>query len=88
MEVGCLRFCFSSNTIQQSATPYSTQQQTVEIEMPEPAKSFLRFGGGVVAVLGTSSLVFWELANKKRRPKHPMIISSLSKCRECSSHAK
>ena len=36
---------FSSNTIQQPATPYSTQQQTVEIEMPEPGKSFLRFGG-------------------------------------------
>jgi hypothetical protein len=36
---------FSSSTIQQSVTPYSTQQQTVEVEMPEPAKSFLRFGG-------------------------------------------
>jgi hypothetical protein len=51
---------FSSSTIQQSATPYSTQQQTVEIEMPEPAKSFLRFGGSAIAIFGTSSLVFWE----------------------------
>ncbi|BAY84380.1 hypothetical protein NIES267_38760 [Calothrix parasitica NIES-267] len=66
---------FSTNTIQQSATPYSTQQQAVEIEMPEPAKSFLRFGGGAVAVLGTSSLVFWELADKKRRPKHPLLLA-------------
>jgi hypothetical protein len=37
---------FSTNSIERSVTPYSTQQQTVEIEMPEPAKSFLRFGGG------------------------------------------
>ena len=43
--------------------------------MPEPAKSFLRFGGGAVAVLGTSSLVFWELADKKRCPKHPFLLA-------------
>lgn len=65
---------FSTNTIQQSITPYSTQQQTVEIEMPEPAKSFLRFGGGAIAVLGTSSLVFWELASKKRDRTRPQPL--------------
>ncbi|BAY86106.1 hypothetical protein NIES267_56120 [Calothrix parasitica NIES-267] len=67
---------FSTNTIQQSTTPYSTQQQIIEVEMPEPAKSFLRFGGGAVAVLGTSSLVFWELADKKRRTKHPLLLAA------------
>jgi len=40
---------FSSSTIHVAATPYSTQQQVVEVEMPEPAKSFLRFGGAVIA---------------------------------------
>jgi len=67
---------FSSNTIQQQATPYSTQQQTVEIEMPEPGKSFLRFGGASVAVLGTSSLVFWELASKKHRTKPQLLLAA------------
>ncbi|MGF1675763.1 MAG: hypothetical protein ACFCUV_19055 [Rivularia sp. (in: cyanobacteria)] len=67
---------FSSNTVQQSATPYSTQQQVVEVEMPEPAKSFLRFGGAVIAVLGTSSLVFWELASKKRRTKPQFLLAA------------
>ncbi|NJM23535.1 MAG: hypothetical protein HC907_35375 [Richelia sp. SM1_7_0] len=67
---------FSSNTIQQSATPYSTQQQVVELEMPEPAKSFLRFGGAVIAVLGTSSLVFWELASKKHRTKPQFLLAA------------
>ncbi|MEM7715000.1 MAG: hypothetical protein AAF349_15715 [Cyanobacteria bacterium P01_A01_bin.68] len=66
---------FSSSTIQQSATPYSTQQQIVEVEMPEPAKSFLRFGGGVIAVLGTSSLVFWELADKKQSTKQKLLLA-------------
>ncbi len=65
---------FSTNTIQQSVTPYSTQQQTVEVEMPEPAKSFLRFGGGAIAILGTSSLVFWELASKKRLQQKPQLL--------------
>ena len=67
---------FSSSTIQQSATPYSTQQQTVEIEMPEPAKSFLRFGGSAIAVLGTSSLVFWELASKKQSTKSQLLLAA------------
>ncbi len=67
---------FSTNTIQQSATPYSTQQQIVEVEMPEPAKSFLRFGGAVIASVGTSSLVFWELANKKRSTKPQLLLAS------------
>lgn len=65
---------FSSNSIQQSATPYSTQQQVVEVEIPEPAKSFLRFGGAAVAVLGTSSLVFWELASRKNRSSKPQLL--------------
>jgi hypothetical protein len=65
---------FSSSTIQQSATPYSTQQQTVEIEMPEPAKSFLRFGGSAIAILGTSSLVFWELATRKNHRNRPQLL--------------
>ncbi|AFZ01334.1 hypothetical protein [Calothrix sp. PCC 6303] len=65
---------FSTNTIQQSATPYSTQQQTVEVEMPEPAKSFLRFGGSAIAIFGTSSLVFWELASKKRDRNRPQLL--------------
>ncbi|MEB3218374.1 MAG: hypothetical protein VKN72_19375 [Nostocales cyanobacterium 94392] len=67
---------FSSSTIQQSATPYSTQQQTVEIEMPEPAKSFLRFGGAVIASAGTSSLVFWELADKKQSTKQRLLLAA------------
>jgi hypothetical protein len=67
---------FSSSTIQQSATPYSTQQQVVEVEMPEPAKSFLRFGGAVIAVLGTSSLVFWELADKKQSTKQRLLLAA------------
>ena len=66
---------FSSSAIQQSATPYSTQQQIVEVEIPEPAKSFLRFGGGVIAVLGTSSLVFWELADKKQSTKQKLLLA-------------
>jgi hypothetical protein len=65
---------FSSSTIQQSVTPYSTQQQTVEVEMPEPAKSFLRFGGGAIAIFGTSSLVFWELASRKRHHTRPQLL--------------
>ncbi len=65
---------FSSSTIQQSATPYSTQQQTVEVEMPEPAKSFSRLGGGAIAIFGTSSLVFWELASKKRLHARPQLL--------------
>ncbi len=65
---------FSSNTIQQSATPYSTQQQVVELEMPEPAKSFLRFGGSAIASAGTSSLVFWELASRKNRSSKPQLL--------------
>ncbi|MGB6301572.1 MAG: hypothetical protein WBF90_36075 [Rivularia sp. (in: cyanobacteria)] len=67
---------FSSSTVQQSATPYSTQQQVVEVEMPEPAKSFLRFGGSVIASAGTSSLVFWELASKKRRTKQRLLLAA------------
>jgi hypothetical protein len=74
---------FSSSTIQQSVTPYSTQQQTVEVEMPEPAKSFLRLGGGAIpsvsfanAIFGTSSLVFWELASKKRLHARPQLLLS------------
>jgi hypothetical protein len=67
---------FSSSTIQQSVTPYSTQQQTVEIEMPEPAKSFLRFSGSAIAVFGTSSLVFWELATKKHLRQKPQLLLS------------
>ena len=67
---------FSTNTIQQSATPYSTQQQIVEVEMPEPAKSFLRFGGAAIASVGTSSLVFWELASKKRSTKPQLLLAS------------
>ncbi|MGF1674104.1 MAG: hypothetical protein ACFCUV_10525 [Rivularia sp. (in: cyanobacteria)] len=67
---------FSSNTIQQSVTPYSTQQQTVEIEMPEPAKSFLRFGGSAIASAGTSSLVFWELADKKQSTKQRLLLAA------------
>ena len=67
---------FSSNTVQQSATPYSTQQQVVEVEMPEPAKSFLRFGGAVIAVLGTSSLVFWELTDKKQSTKQRFLLAA------------
>jgi hypothetical protein len=65
---------FSSSSIQQPATPYSTQQQTVEVEMPEPARSFLRFGGGAIAVLGPSSLVFWELASRKRHQTRPQLL--------------
>lgn len=65
---------FSSSTIQQSATPYSTQQQTVEVEMPEPAKSFLQLGGGAIAILGPSSLVFWELAIRKRHRTRPQLL--------------
>ncbi len=65
---------FSSSTIQQSATPYSTQQQTVEVEMPEPVKSFLRLGGGAIAIFGTSSLVFWELASRKRLQTRPQLL--------------
>ena len=67
---------FSSSTIQQSATPYSTQQQTVEIEMPEPAKSFLRFGGSAIAILGTPCLVFWELADKKRCTRQRFLLAA------------
>ncbi len=67
---------FSSSTIQQSATPYSTQQQVVDVEMPEPAKSFLRFGGSAIAVLGTSSLVFWELASKKQSTKSQLLLAA------------
>lgn len=33
---------FGTNTIQQSATPYSTQQQIVEVEMPFPSKVFFK----------------------------------------------
>jgi hypothetical protein len=66
---------FSTNTIQQSATPYSTQQQIVEVEMPEPVKSFLRFGGAAIAVLGTSSLVFWHLASKKRSTQTQFLLA-------------
>ena len=57
---------FTTSAITQPATPYSTQKQSVEVEMPEPVKSFLRIGGAVLAVAGPSSLVFWELASKKR----------------------
>ncbi|MEA5574771.1 hypothetical protein [Calothrix sp. UHCC 0171] len=71
---------FSTNTIQQSVTPYSTQQQTVEVEMPEPAKSFLRFGGGAIAVLGTSSLVFWELASKNNSKQNPQLLLTGQNC--------
>ncbi len=66
---------FGTNTIQQSTTPYSTQQQIVEVEMPEPAKSFLRFGGAVIASVGTSSLVFWELASKKRSTQAQYLLA-------------
>jgi hypothetical protein len=65
---------FSSSIIQQSVTPYSTQQQTVEVEMPEPAKSFLRLGGGAIAIFGTSSLVFWELATRKNHRTRPQLL--------------
>jgi hypothetical protein len=58
---------FTTSAITQPATPYSTQKQAVEVEMPEPVKSFLRIGGAVLAVAGPSSLVFWELASRKRR---------------------
>ncbi|MEO1374518.1 MAG: hypothetical protein AAFW70_09425 [Cyanobacteria bacterium J06635_10] len=66
---------FGTNTIQQSTTPYSTQQQIVEVEMPEPAKSFLRFGGAIIASVGTSSLVFWELASKKRSTQAQFLLA-------------
>ncbi|MEM9926224.1 MAG: hypothetical protein AAF915_21140 [Cyanobacteria bacterium P01_D01_bin.50] len=66
---------FSTNTIQQSTTPYSTQQQIVEVEMPEPAKSFLRFGGAAIASVGTSTLVFWELASKKRSTQAQFLLA-------------
>ena len=66
---------FGTNTIQQSTTPYSTQQQILEVEMPEPAKSFLRFGGAVIASVGTSSLVFWELASKKRSRQAQFLLA-------------
>lgn len=65
---------FSSSTIGQSVTPYSTQQQITEVEMPEPAKSFLRIGGAVLAVVGPSSLVFWELQTKKLRHQKPQLL--------------
>jgi hypothetical protein len=53
--------------------------ETVEVEMPEPAKSFLRFGGSAIAIFGTSSLVFWELASKKhlrQKPQPQLLLSS------------
>lgn len=62
---------FTTSAITQPATPYSTQKQSVEVEMPEPVKSFLRIGGAVLAVVGPSSLVFWELASKKRHFVQP-----------------
>lgn len=62
---------FTVSTIMQPTTPYSTQQQSVEVEMPEPAKSFLRIGGAVLAVAAPSSLVFWELTSKKRHLTQP-----------------
>jgi hypothetical protein len=67
---------FSRSTIQQSATPYSTQQQITEVEMPEPAKSFLRIGGAVLAVVGTSGLIFWELQGRKLRHHKPQLLLS------------
>ncbi|BAZ12334.1 hypothetical protein NIES4071_41640 [Calothrix sp. NIES-4071] len=70
---------FTISTITQPATPYSTQKQSVEVEMPEPAKSFLRIGGAVLAVAGPSSLVFWELTSRKRRQyAKPQLLLSAS----------
>lgn len=70
---------FTTSTITQPATPYSTQNKALEVEMPEPAKSFLRIGGAVLAVAGPSSLVFWELTSRKRRQyAKPQLLSPAS----------
>jgi hypothetical protein len=50
---------FSTTEVQQSVTPYSTEQQVTVVEMPEPARSFLRYGGAAIAVVAPSGLVFW-----------------------------
>ncbi len=58
---------FSTTEVQQSVTPYSTEQQVTLVEMPEPAKSFLRYGGAAIAVVAPSGLVFWGLQDVRRR---------------------
>lgn len=58
---------FSTTEVQQSVTPYSTEQQVTLVEMPEPAKSFLRYGGAAIAVVAPSGFVFWGLQDVRRR---------------------